>query len=138
MRVRKYDAVRNVRLGKRGGVNLSGKVTGLVGVTFSSASAAAEFEAHVVLGEDVCQALDFAGVWNGKQHLVPGSGELLNLFEHCRNRTMKARCGLRQKLNGGILAFAARDSKMFKVRACKRSNLLPPGFRRKIKVRGTN
>ena len=51
----------------------------------------------VVLGEDVGEALDFAGVRDGEQNLIALSGELLDFFEHRRNRAVEARSGLREE-----------------------------------------
>ena len=96
----KEHAIGDVSLGERGGEHFAGEVTGLVGVTFAAAGAASQAKRDVVFGEDVGEALDFAGVGNGKQYLVALSGELLHFFEHGRNRAMEAGSGLGEESDG--------------------------------------
>ena len=78
------NAVGDVGLSERGGEDFSGEVTGLVGVTFAAAGAASQTKRDVVLGEDVGEALDFAGVGDGKEHLLAVGGELLDFLKHGR------------------------------------------------------
>ena len=101
MRVGEHNAIGDVGFGERGGKNFSGEVAGFVGVAFAAAGAAAEAEAHVVFGEDVGEAFDFAGVGDGEKNLIAGTGEFLNFFEHRRNRAVEAGSGLGQKCDGG-------------------------------------
>ena len=95
VRVGEENSIGNVGLGKRRGEDFAGEVTGLVGVAFAAARAASQAERDVVFGEDVGQALDLAGIRDGKQHLVALAGELLDFFEHRGNGAMETRSGLR-------------------------------------------
>ena len=84
VRVGKHHAIGDVSFGQGGGENFAGEVAGLVGITFAAARAASQAERNVVFGEDVGQALDFASVGDGKQHLIALPGQLLHFFEHGR------------------------------------------------------
>jgi hypothetical protein len=79
-------------------MHFSGEVAGLVGIAFAAARAAAQFEADIVLGEDVGQALDFSGIRNREQDLIPGCRELFHFFQHRRDGTVEARRWLRQQV----------------------------------------
>ena len=70
VRVGKHHAIGHVGFGERGGENFAGEVTGFVGVAFAAAGAAAETKRDVVFGEDIGEALDFAGVGHGEQNLI--------------------------------------------------------------------
>ena len=97
MRVRKHHAIGHVGFRERGGEHFAGEVTGLVGIAFAAAGAAAQAKRNVVFGEDVGQALDLAGVGHGEQHLIALPGELLHFFQHRGNRAVEARRGLGQE-----------------------------------------
>ena len=114
-------AIGHIGFGQRGGENFSGEVAGFVGITFAAAGAAAQAERHVVFGEDVGQALDFAGVGHGEQNLVALSRELLHFFEHGRNGAMEAGSGLRQECDRRVCASSLRgDAEVFDIRARSR------------------
>ena len=138
MGVREKDAVGDVGLGERGGEDFSGEVAGFVGVAFAAASAAAEAEAHVVFGEDVGEALDFAGVGDGEENLVACVGELLDFFEHRRNGAVEAGSGLGEESDIGAVVFTAGDAEMFDVGSGERGDFLPPVIGRQIQIRRAN
>ena len=137
VRFGEQNAVGDVGFGQRGGENFSGEVTGFVGVAFAAAGAAAEAEADVVLGEDVGEAFDFAGVGDGEQDLLAGAGELLDFFEHRRNRAVEAGSGLGEERDGGLV-FAAGDAEMLYVGSGQGRDFLPPVVWRQIQICGAN
>ncbi len=100
MSLGKDHAVGDIRLGERSGVDFSGEVTGFVGITFAATRAASQAKADVVLGEDVGEPLDFAGVRHREQNLISVARELLDFFQHRGNRAMKAGSRLREKRDG--------------------------------------
>src|SRR2546423_9633825 len=123
MRVWEYHAVGEVGLGECGGENFSGEVAGFVGVAFTAASAAAEAEADVVFSEDVGEALDFASVGDGEQDLIARASELLDFFEHARNRAVEAGSGLSEE-GDRVVIRGVGDAEMFDVGPGERGDFL--------------
>ena len=139
VRVGEHHAVGDVGFGERGGEHFSGEVAGFVGIAFAAAGAAAQTERDVVLGEDVGQALDFAGVGHGKQHLVALPGELLDFFEHRRNRAVEAGSGLREECCSRVcIVFTVRDAEVFDIGSGERRDFLPPIVWRQIQIHGAD
>ena len=132
LRFRKDHAVGHVGLHQRGGQNFSREVSGLVGVAFAAARAAAQAERHVVLGEDVGQALDFAGVGHGKHDPLPARQSASALLPASPEPSRgSAASGCDGNVHGQSRIFAAR-----RCRDAPRSapgsarNVLPPLLRR--------
>src|SRR5581483_11122729 len=80
---------------------VSGKICSLIqiGLTAGRRRAAAQPERKLIFSENIGQALHLAGIGRSKDHTLALRGELLDLFHHRRNRTMKTRSRLRGKLD---------------------------------------
>src|ERR1051325_2154481 len=99
MRVRQHNTFRHGGADNRCSGQVAGEVGGFVeiGLTTRGGGAAAQPERKLIFGEDVSQALDFAGVGRGKDHALPLRSKLFDLFHHRGNRTVKAGRGLRSE-----------------------------------------
>ena len=133
VRLRQQNTVGNVGLGERRGEHLAREVAGFVRVALPAAGAASQAERNVVLGEDVGQSLDLAGVGSGEENLLAIGNEFLDFIEHRRHGSMEARSRLREKRDRRII-FTAGDAQVLNVGSGKCGDLLPPRIRRQVQI----
>ena len=91
-------------------------------------------EGDVVLGEDVCQSLEFAGVRGSEHDLLAFRRELFYFFKHGRNGAVEPGRWLGEEADGRLGFGAARYAEVLNIGSGKHGHFSLPVFRRQIEI----